>query len=207
MVKRFFFITLCLHATLIILLMAGIAFAGAKMTEKQMEFLRKNNPEVAKQLEAFQASSQPSEAAKSTLKTALANTGVITVVDNASGTVLKTLHVNPAEAAARSKGGDLHIELLNPARLSVWLQNRVLDDLYKYDGQLPQTRKGASVTVGAQFTGTKFIGSCDVTIVSHSGNVFKFQLSNGNGSLIDDNNKSTPASMSGIIEATYVGQK
>ena len=206
--KRFRSLPLLLLALLVSICFSSPAFAAqSKDMQGLMDALRQLDPKAAQQIEDLQAASAPSEAGLRAQEEAMSKVGVITVVDKDSGVVLKTLEVNPVEAIASSQGGDLFVEILNPARLNIWLQNRVLPDLYEYEGQFPQTRKGANLFVGAQFSGTRFGGTCDFTIVGHNDNVFKFQLSNGAGTFYDANNKTTPALASGTIEATYIGKR
>jgi hypothetical protein len=189
----------------VLLFVATTVFAQ-KNVDNMMEFLKKNNPELAKELDAQKQAQTPSDKAQAALKAALKNEGVITVVDNATGAVLKTLKVNPAEAALRTPGGSFHVYITNPARLAIEINNIVHSDLYQV--KLPRTipeSNGNSVVVGAQFSGTRYAsGKGGIVILSNRDNIFKLQIS-GSGTFYDENLNQTPASVAGVIEATYLG--
>jgi hypothetical protein len=183
--KKLSFITLCLMAAM-------------------LSTLAQTNS--AKELEAARKTQMPSEKAKSALKTALENEGVITVVDNATGAVLKTLNVNPAETALRTPRGNFHVYITNPQRLAIEYNNVVHYDLYqeKLPQTIPETASG-SIVVGAQFSGAQYLSNkVSITILSKKDNVFKLQVS-GYGTFSDGNKNKKPASVTGIFEATYLG--
>ena len=188
--------------TIFLLTIAAITFAQSN--DAWIDFIRKTDPALANQLEAYKQSQKPSAQAEAALKTALANEGTITVVHNSSGAILKTLQVNPAETALRTPGGSFHVYITNPARLAIEFNNVIHQDLYQV--QLPRTvNTVGSMVVGAQFIGTKFVtGGCGVTVLSNRGNIFKIEV-RGSGYFDDGTNNEIPASVTGIFEATYLG--
>jgi len=191
-------------AIALLAILAVSAYAQSGQSDAWLELLRQTNPDMANQVENFQQSQRPSAQAEAALSTALANEGTVTVIANSSGAILKTLTVNPAEAALRTPGGSFHVYITNPARLAIEFNNVVHQDLYQV--QLPRTINEAagSAVVGAQFMGTKYTGGCGVTILSNRGNIFRIQV-RGTGTFYDENNNQMPASITGIFEVTYLG--
>jgi hypothetical protein len=146
------------------------------------------------------------QAPQNALEAALRNEGTITVLANSSGATLKTLQVNPSEAQLGTPGTQFLLYILNPARLAIESSTSVLPDKDLYQVPLPRTIRENRLTavVGAQFSGTRYTGTCGVTILSNRGNVFKVQV-NGSGTFYDESNNRTPATVVGVFEVTYIG--
>ena len=144
--------------------------------------------------------------AQNAMQTALRNEGTITVINNSSGAILKTLQVNPAEAQLGTPGTQFLAYILNPARLAIESNTSVLVNRDLYQIPLPITirENRLSGVIGAQFSGTRYVGNIGVTILSNRGNIFRLQIS-GSGTFYDESNNRTPASVVGIFEVTYIG--
>jgi len=176
--------------------------AMSKDQEKLMEFMRKHDPKTAQQIDARQASMQPSESAKKALEAALAAEGTVTVVANASGAVLKKEFVDPSSTRLGTAGGGFDVQSGNPWVFYVTFRNVVHSDLYQVE--LPRFLKDGQARVGKESTTDIYMGGCSVTILSNTGDVFKFKVE-GAGHYINTNKEKIPASIAGIVEAKYIG--